>query len=42
VLKELALGMAKMKLMKLKNLFVTVDHSFYPALPFTPFSLAEI
>jgi hypothetical protein len=35
-LKELALAMAKKKLMKLMNLFVTVDHSFYTTLPFTP------
>jgi hypothetical protein len=39
-LKELARTMTKKKLMKLMNLLITVDHSFYTTLPFTPVSLA--
>jgi hypothetical protein len=40
--KDLALAMGKKKLMKLTNLFVTVDHSFYTTLPFNPVSLAAM
>jgi hypothetical protein len=36
-LKEVALAMAKKKLMKLMNVFVTVDYLFYTTLPYSNF-----
>jgi hypothetical protein len=41
-LKELALAMAKKKLMKLMNVFVTVDHSFYTTLPYSNFPGSDV